>query len=405
MQFTRFEHLNPRLWTWIDRVGCRRSLGELDSILAEHEKWANNRTLPNKPADLNGAILRGADLRDRNLGGANLQHSDLTAANLSGADLSGADLTGAQLGLADLSGADLTAADLASADLGGRIESRTVTVHPLNGKSEVEFYRRATNLRGTIFEPKSLPADVSPADNLQLMTYYDDPSALRKLRNQFQERGLRDQERRITYALNKRRADQDWEACYVPHYLEAGRLEAGWLWENHEYGTLASNCLAYGFSTLFFDLPCDYGMRPGKALVLLACLWAVCSLLYAILIHLPGRSGIYRIKKRGWGAREVTLVLQIHPCRIRTKSKMSYARRLLRRQWRIVRTGMFFSLMSAFNLGFRELDFGRWLRLLTKREYDLKPVGAARTVSGWQSLISLYLVALWVLTYFGRPFE
>jgi len=25
-------------------------------------------------------------------------------------------------------------------------------------------------------------------------------------------------------------------------------------------------------------------------------------------------------------------------------------------------------------------------------------------VGGWQSLISVYLIALWVLTYFGQPF-
>jgi hypothetical protein len=66
---------------------------------------------------------------------------------------------------------------------------------------------------------------------------------------------------------------------------------------------------------------------------------------------------------------------------------------------------MFFSAMSAFNIGFRDINFGRWLRLLTKRDYDIKALGWARTVAGFQSLISVYLIALWVLTYFGRPFE
>jgi hypothetical protein len=28
-----------------------------------------------------------------------------------------------------------------------------------------------------------------------------------------------------------------------------------------------------------------------------------------------------------------------------------------------------------------------------------------RTVSGLQSLFSVYLLALWALSYFGRPFE
>lgn len=31
--------------------------------------------------------------------------------------------------------------------------------------------------------------------------------------------------------------------------------------------------------------------------------------------------------------------------------------------------------------------------------------GWARTVSGIQSLLSVYLLAIWALTYFGRPFE
>jgi hypothetical protein len=65
----------------------------------------------------------------------------------------------------------------------------------------------------------------------------------------------------------------------------------------------------------------------------------------------------------------------------------------------------FFSLMSAFNIGFRDINFGRWLRLLPRAEYDLKAKGWARTVAGFQSLVSVYLIALWVLTYFGRPFE
>jgi hypothetical protein len=64
---------------------------------------------------------------------------------------------------------------------------------------------------------------------------------------------------------------------------------------------------------------------------------------------------------------------------------------------------MFFSLMSAFNIGFRDANFGRWLELLTQRECDLKAVGWARTATGFQSVASVYLIALWVLTYFGRP--
>jgi hypothetical protein len=35
----------------------------------------------------------------------------------------------------------------------------------------------------------------------------------------------------------------------------------------------------------------------------------------------------------------------------------------------------------------------------------LRATGWVRTVAGIQSLLSVYLLALWVLTYFGQPFE
>jgi hypothetical protein len=39
------------------------------------------------------------------------------------------------------------------------------------------------------------------------------------------------------------------------------------------------------------------------------------------------------------------------------------------------------------------------------REYTLRGTGRVRVVSGIQSLLSVYLVALAILTYFGTPFE
>jgi hypothetical protein len=68
-------------------------------------------------------------------------------------------------------------------------------------------------------------------------------------------------------------------------------------------------------------------------------------------------------------------------------------------------TGLYFSLLSAFSLGWRELNVGTWIARLQPREYILRPTGWVRTVAGIQSLLSVYLLALWVLTYFGRPFE
>jgi len=70
-------------------------------------------------ADLGGAYLRDANLRDANLGGANLRDADLRGANLGGADLRDANLWGANLGGADLRGANLGGANLRDANLRG----------------------------------------------------------------------------------------------------------------------------------------------------------------------------------------------------------------------------------------------------------------------------------------------
>jgi hypothetical protein len=70
-------------------------------------------------ANLGGADLRGADLRDAYLRGADLRGADLRDAYLGGADLRGADLRGADLRDAYLGGADLRDAYLRGADLRG----------------------------------------------------------------------------------------------------------------------------------------------------------------------------------------------------------------------------------------------------------------------------------------------
>ncbi len=79
--------------------------------------------------------------------------------------------------------------------------------------------------------------------------------------------------------------------------------------------------------------------------------------------------------------------------------------RVLAKDFPVPRIALYFSLLSAFRIGWRELNVGNWITRLQSREYILRATGWVRTVSGLQSLISVYLIALWILTYFGRPFE
>jgi hypothetical protein len=65
----------------------------------------------------------------------------------------------------------------------------------------------------------------------------------------------------------------------------------------------------------------------------------------------------------------------------------------------------YFSFLSALRIGWSGLNFGTWISRIQPREYTLHATGWVRVISGLQSLISVYLVALTILTYFGTPFE
>jgi hypothetical protein len=72
---------------------------------------------------------------------------------------------------------------------------------------------------------------------------------------------------------------------------------------------------------------------------------------------------------------------------------------------RAIMFGIFFSLISAFSVGYKEVDVGRWIERISPKQETLRATGWMRTVSGFQGLVSFYLLVLWILTYFGRPFE
>jgi uncharacterized protein YjbI with pentapeptide repeats len=99
-----------------DLRGAVLSYADLrDAVLRD----ADLRGADLRGAVLRGAVLRDAVLRDAVLRGADLRGADLSYADLRGADLRDADLRGADLRDADLRGAVLRGADLRDAVLRG----------------------------------------------------------------------------------------------------------------------------------------------------------------------------------------------------------------------------------------------------------------------------------------------
>ena len=275
----------------------------------------------------------------------------LCRAILSGADLSEADLSGADLGGANLRGANFSQADLSS----------------------------------VLFEPKpeSLDSivDMEFARHLELLRYATSPNALVILRERFAKAGFRAQERRVTFAKLRSQQLIEWK-----------------------YGSLRQRIEA-GFSYLAFDLPCRYGLDYGRPLRTLGVLIPAFALVYAFALRSRGRGAIWRI----WQADRILKDDgQSEPERLTwatPKQPDESSRAFPFLLCRVVGLGLLFSLVSAFQIGWRELNVGNWITRLQPREYTLRATGWVRVVSGVQSLLSVYLLALWVLTYFGRPFE
>jgi hypothetical protein len=120
--------------------------------------------------------------------------------------------------------------------------------------------------RQNFFEPNSLPTSsgttlggISQAENLELLTYWFNPAALIQLRKQFEDGGLREQERKITYALKRREAELSWAWGTSRTFLHREGTRAI-LWSSD---SILANLASFTLNKVFFDWTCQYGMSPG----------------------------------------------------------------------------------------------------------------------------------------------
>ena len=410
----------PNLYWRVSYNGPCKTRKDLDGILTLHKQWIESNGTNGKRANFHGAILSGDDLGNVDLWGADLGGSVLNGANLAAAvlgptrqgtrqskvapgsymigapmiisvkvvggnggidygfprptdlthalaynavfrnaDLTHADLEFSYLNGSDLSDADLTGSNLSHANLVGTNLNRASV-------KDVDLFQ-------AVLEPSSVIGliGVESAKHLETVTFETNPSGLIQLRKLLRDQGFLEQPRELTYAINCRQAD-------------------------------LSSSTERWFKRVAFDLTCQYGMSPGRCLRLVFLFWIVFSAFFYIAIHRRGWMLLRVTRWNGYSDKTRQLCMWHRPD-VTSDGKRKWIARL-RFEFRAIRASIFFSLVNAFSIGYKEFSIGQWLLLLSRRQYEIRPSKWARTLAGVQSLLTVYLFALWLLTYFGQPF-
>lgn len=411
--------------SWLVRSGeppGRASTESLRPIVESHTRWfawANPQFLPGgkKPADMlasakaegepigvradlrecdfRGAkfddlvlprgILRGARLDDARMGGANLRWASFIDAKLRGARLPYAILADTEFKEADLRGADVNRADLSRATF----ENARLSDADLTGSCLAGVELIGTRLDGARFGNNSI----------ERMVFEPWPGALPNLIVMAGNPQMTDKRRPCTFAPGEvdRLTMLRTLAFESPHgvwelrrvFREGGADSAARvltsLLENKEYEkqakqSLAGHIIAW-LGWFVVGMPTDYGANPWLALLLDGGVALLGWLVYlypaykgnAIGRHVPNEE----------------------------KSKDYQPLRGIPGMARALQ----FSFYTTIQLGWRDFNLRAWVSLLQFEPYEFHVLGWLRWAAGVQALISLWLFAMFLLTYFGHPFD
>lgn len=416
----------------------RLTRSDLNNLLRKHEAWVRqyqDQLWGQSLSDLRGRKeiqdprrlnLCGADLKELDLSGHDLSWADLSRATLIRTNLSkvvaqGLSFQGASLWDTNLKDAKLWRVDFNKAFLYVNVDNFP-DIDPLGTSKNLNTIRICYNL-GT------------PNEACMFVTAGE-------LRNKFRQYGMRKQEREITAAMKR------WEAKQEGAFVEA--LNWAFLGWTSGYGVNPFRPLVFVLFLLISCTPVYVQAITGKAnrpsfrYKMSPMFWAmVTALIFGILLLAlstsVGLDTFDRWSLFGWLA-VWTMVSLTYWLGINfTKSDSHVIEyclgdatpnesdwrhfgsgdlasgaeaggegnrdRAAPRLWRIWMAGLYFSLVTALRIGWRDLNAGTWITAMHPRRLRLRALGWIRVVAGFQSVASIYFIALWALTYFGRPFE
>lgn len=270
---------------------------------------------------------------------SNFSNSFVWSVNFENADLGESNLRKSFFRLCNLSKASLSRSDLTDAILSG---------------TNIEGARLSrTTFQNTRYEVEGVPKVNTMHDTVGLDTlcYLGSPKALVELREAFNKAGMTKQARDVNYSL------RTWM-----------RLRAGGFLSKLEW--------------VFLSLPSRYGQAPFRPLSLIAL-----SIVLFFFVY--------------WCAvvRSETVMVFSDAIAPETGKPEARATPLVRLSaTNGLPIAVFLSLIFAFRIGWREINIGAWIERLQPNAAEIRTRGWVRTVAGIQSLLSLYLLALCLLS-------
>lgn len=211
-----------------------------------------------------------------------------------------------------------------------------------------------------------LAHSLAQASGLSDLSFLENPGTLSELQRHFDQNGYRRQSRELVCAIWRHDANL--------------------------------------FETVFFDLTIEFGSNRYRPFKILGILWVVFSIAYSLILRLGRNNSLILVSPPPvWlNTAKASKFTQLSSNRLDNRPSAllvaSETRKLL--FWASI-----YSLMSASNFGFRDLNMGSWIRRLSKSEFDIVAYGWIRVVSGTQAGLSVYLVALWFVSLFDNPFR
>src|SRR5262249_47789408 len=274
--------------------------------------------------------LNGAKLGWAHLSEARLERARLTKARLFFVDLEGANLTQAELQEAGLAFVALDRADLTSANLdGAKLEFVGLVQANLSDTSLAGSSFAGANFSYSYYSPRSAPpasfsGKISGLSTIRVLP--GETAGLAQLRDLLQKTGLRDLEREITFAI---------ESSKTEYVLDNWRDNPG-------------SAAEAVFRTVALDWTTSYGLEPGHPLLGIVFAWAILTPIYAWPIwrkpvHSIRGGGIYRVLPKDR--------IEIHDGKpsLDTRARVEL---LHVRGWATLGWSAYFSLLSAFHIGF-----------------------------------------------------